>query len=372
MAIFTRAQSNPMFPQNLPNPSPNPQYQDLGQSLDSIFNNYLRSKQLGLQEKQFGLQQTRADLENQQIQNQMAQQQMAERVRYGGTITGQNPTYSPEQIQAALGPAPAPVQASIPYNLVNPNLYQPRTGDAMNPPQNVQVGIPQPDPLSQLRSGIARDQMAMNIPIESAMVRNQLNESQIYENRQRGDFYKNRAGVNPVNPGTNDGGTPTEMPKGKMIPAPTLLNLNEGKAVSLLLPEVAQALEQNLDILGPIKGRAGSLNPYDTRAQTVDARFRTASQAFGRVMEGGVLRKEDEEKYRKMFPQLTDKPEVAKNKLAIVQRQLAQKMNSDISALRDSGYDVSGVPQLDVTGSVFNRQSPKGPNKIGRFTVEVE
>ena len=189
MAIFTRAQSNPMFPQNLPNP--NPRYFDLGQSLDSIFNNYLRSKQLGLQEKQFNLQQTRADLENQQIQNQMAQQQLGERVRYGGTITGPNPTYSPEQIQSALGPAPAPVQASVPYNLVNPNLYQQRPEDAINPPQNAQVAIPQIDPLPQLRAGLANDRSMNTIAAQSPLIKQQLDLATINEKNANAEYLRN-------------------------------------------------------------------------------------------------------------------------------------------------------------------------------------
>jgi len=141
---------------------------------------------------------------------------------------------------------------------------------------------------------------------------------------------------------------------GKLLPAPTVLVLNEGKNVSRLLPEVDQAIEANKDIFGPIEGRARGWNPYDKRAQTVDARMRSASQAFGKFMEGGVLRKEDEEKYRKMFPQLSDEVNVAKNKLAIVRRQLAQKYNDDKATMGKSGYDVSGFVDLEVPASLFD------------------
>ena len=140
---------------------------------------------------------------------------------------------------------------------------------------------------------------------------------------------------------------------GKRLPAPTVLVLNEGKNVSRLLPEVDQAIEANKDIFGPVEGRLRGLNPYDKRAQTVDARMRSASQAFGKFMEGGVLRKEDEEKYRKMFPQLGDEVTVAKNKLAIVRRQLAQKYNDDKATMGKSGYDVSGFIDLEVPESLF-------------------
>ena len=140
---------------------------------------------------------------------------------------------------------------------------------------------------------------------------------------------------------------------GRILPANSVLALNEGKAVARILPEVEDAIKQNESMFGPIGGRVSSANPYDEKSQTVDARMRTASQAFGRFMEGGVLRKEDEDKYRKMFPQLSDIPQVAKNKLSIVRRQLAQKYEDDRKALGGSGYDIGGFGTLDIPKSLF-------------------
>lgn len=363
MAIFTRAQSNPQFPPNLPNP--NFQYKDLGQTLDSVYNNYLASRQdarqqgqLELQGRQDSRQQGLYDQQMQEAANKIQMQQNIERLRYGGTITGQNPDYGAEQINASLRPIPVQ-NANIPSMLVNPNLS--RVPPPYQNPTNIseqadmtQVQIPAEDKYPQLRAGLMRDRSNMSVQDMTPVVKQQLEQSQTEENLANARYrnaYTDLLSSGELKPGKQPAGMNQD---GKMIPSPTLLNLNEGKAVSNLLPEVRQALEQNLDLLGPIKGRMGSANPYDTRAQTVDARFRTASQAFGRVMEGGVLRKEDEEKYRKMFPQLSDTKDVARNKLAIVERQLAQKVNSDISALGNSGYDVSGVPQLEVRQSIFN------------------
>lgn len=146
-------------------------------------------------------------------------------------------------------------------------------------------------------------------------------------------------------------------PGGRQLPPNSILAVNEGKAVARMLPEVETALQQNEALFGPAMGRFGQVNPYDTQAQTVDARMRTASQAFGRFMEGGVLRKEDEEKYRKMFPQLSDTPVVAQNKLSIVRRMLAQKYQSDRQSLGDSGYDVGGLGELEIPPSIFDQSS---------------
>ena len=132
-------------------------------------------------------------------------------------------------------------------------------------------------------------------------------------------------------------------PTSKRLPADKVLAVQEGGAVLRNLPDIAQTIEQNEDIFGPVMGRLGGMSPYNEKAQTVDAEMRAQSQTFGRYMEGGVLRKEDEDKYRKMFPQLTDTPAVARNKLAIVERILAKKQGSDIDALGASGYDVGGL-----------------------------
>lgn len=153
---------------------------------------------------------------------------------------------------------------------------------------------------------------------------------------------------------------PNNNAEGKILPANTVMSLNEGQAVARMLPDVEQAIKANASIMGPVAGRARSANPYDTNAQTVDAQFRAASQSFGRFMEGGVLRKEDEDKYRKMFPQFSDKPDVAKNKLSIVRRLLASKYESDRTVMGKSGYDVTGLGTLEIPPSLFDSPPSKG------------
>lgn len=133
---------------------------------------------------------------------------------------------------------------------------------------------------------------------------------------------------------------------GKMLPPATVLNVQEGASVPAMLDDIDGTIDANAESYGPVVGRASSWNPYDTKAQTIDAQMRAASQAFGRYMEGGVLRKEDEEKYRRMFPQLSDTPQVAKNKLAVVRRLLAERQNSSVKALGAQGYRTKGFEQI--------------------------
>lgn len=137
----------------------------------------------------------------------------------------------------------------------------------------------------------------------------------------------------------------TEIGRGKMLPADKVLAIQEGAQIPNMLQDIKKTLESSKDLFGPIAGRLAAANPYNEKASTADAQIRAASQSFGRLMEGGVLRKEDEDKYRKMFPNLSDTPEVAANKLAIVQRLLAQKQTGSIEGLRSSGYDVEGLSQ---------------------------
>jgi hypothetical protein len=135
----------------------------------------------------------------------------------------------------------------------------------------------------------------------------------------------------------------------KDLSAAAILKVNEGNAIPSLLEQVGQTIEANQDYLGygaalagTEAGRFASPANYE-KSKTIDSQMRAASQAFGKYMEGGVLRKEDEEKYRKMFPSLSDTPQVARNKLAVVQNLLRQRQGSDLSALKAQGFNISGL-----------------------------
>ena len=135
-----------------------------------------------------------------------------------------------------------------------------------------------------------------------------------------------------------------------------VLKVQEGDSVAQMLPAIADTIKANEGSFGPFMGRAMSMNPYNEKSQTIDSQMRASSQAFGKYMEGGVLRKEDEDKYRKMFPNLSDTPEVAQNKLAIVQKLLVDKQSGDLNALKTAGYN---------TAPFQKRESPALPNVLG-------
>jgi len=62
-------------------------------------------------------------------------------------------------------------------------------------------------------------------------------------------------------------------------------------------------------------------------------------QIIGKSLEGGVLRKEDEVKYAKILPTLSDPPELVKTKMETLKKTLNQKLDVRLSALEDAGYD---------------------------------
>lgn len=162
---------------------------------------------------------------------------------------------------------------------------------------------------------------------------------------------------------------------GKELSANMVKTLNEGNTIPSLLNGISTTIEKNKDLFGPAEGRARGKNPYDTRAQTVDAEMRASSQAFGRFMEGGVLRKEDEEKYRKMFPSVSDTPDVARAKLEVVDNLLRTKQESDLKAFKAQGYDLTGLelPEKVDLGQKPKAEGPSSPKQTTpQRTVNVD
>jgi hypothetical protein len=137
--------------------------------------------------------------------------------------------------------------------------------------------------------------------------------------------------------------------KGKELSQATILKLNEANVIPNTLDTLKTAIEEKSHLFGPVMGRMGQANPYDVEARSFDAEIRAASQQFGRYMEGGVLRKEDEEKYRRMFPNLSDVPEVAVNKLATVRQLLENKRQSDFAAFEAQGFSLAGIKKEKKT-----------------------
>lgn len=157
------------------------------------------------------------------------------------------------------------------------------------------------------------------------------------------------------------------------LPAAQATTLSEGFQIPLVTKSVDDIIKNKGNLFGPIEGLK-ALNPWDVQHKTIDDDLRRASQIIGRFMEGGVLRKEDEEKYRKMLPVITDNIQVATDKLVGIKKLLADKSAQYLSDYEAAGFDVSGfMGKLPGTENMNTGQSPIDQmKKDGLSDSEIE
>lgn len=96
------------------------------------------------------------------------------------------------------------------------------------------------------------------------------------------------------------------------------------------------------------------LNPWDEDAQSFQQLIATTKQVIGKGLEGGVLRKEDEEKYKQILPKLGEPLNIRQRKAQQLRDMLENKYNTDISSLQSTGANVSNfepATHKDYSGS---------------------
>lgn len=96
---------------------------------------------------------------------------------------------------------------------------------------------------------------------------------------------------------------------------------------------------------GKIQGTLRQFNPFDQTFKTQQAMVDTARQLVGKAMEGGVLRKEDEEKYRKILPVMDDDATVAQAKLKYLQNLIGQNLQQYIALQTRNGGSPSSLEE---------------------------
>lgn len=117
------------------------------------------------------------------------------------------------------------------------------------------------------------------------------------------------------------------------------------------LDELRGIVVENSEYIGPISGWQ-ALNPW-SEAKKVQANIDKVKQTVGKALEGGVLRKEDEEKYKKILSTITDTPSTATYKLDSLKSSLERDLANYISTIQNAGRYVSGQEQpsaLDLEG----------------------
>jgi len=131
-----------------------------------------------------------------------------------------------------------------------------------------------------------------------------------------------------------------------------LTDIRQADAALAGLANLKAKIGANWDKLGPITGLA-AINPWSSSRKLLSDIDRIR-QTVGKALEGGVLRKEDEEKYKKILATLTDEPETAIYKID----QLTISISSDINHYKalqsQSGRYVAPSPEKTDLRSKYN------------------
>lgn len=149
--------------------------------------------------------------------------------------------------------------------------------------------------------------------------------------------------------------------QGNKLPGSNAESLGNADAAIQALDDVKTLHGQTYsDITGPFQGLKSKiqgtfeLGDAGVRAKEFQAALDARKQIIGKYLEGGVLRKEDEAKYQRMLPQITDGAQVAQSKIENLQRLIAQRQQADLKAFSQTGYNVGQVTRLplkDLPGS---------------------
>lgn len=164
------------------------------------------------------------------------------------------------------------------------------------------------------------------------------------------------------NPGLFNQLTPTEKARiapvlnqmgftqfGKPLSDAAIKNITDSQIALSSLEDLRQTIKGNESKIGPITGLA-ALNPY-SESRKIQAEIDAVRQRVGKALEGGVLRKEDEEKYKKILATITDTPSTAISKID----QLIKDVSRDIETY-------SNNQQLAGRNSITNNSTtPSGP-----------
>lgn len=111
-------------------------------------------------------------------------------------------------------------------------------------------------------------------------------------------------------------------------------------------------IQGNTEKLGPITGLA-ALNPWSS-SRKLQADVDRVRQTVGKALEGGVLRKEDEEKYKKILATLTDTPETALYKIDALIGSINRDIETYKSLQQSAGRSMDMGASLQKAGSTTN------------------
>jgi hypothetical protein len=144
-----------------------------------------------------------------------------------------------------------------------------------------------------------------------------------------------------------------------------LKDIQQSQGAIANLQALRSTMEANLQYLGPVAG-VSALNPY-SKARQVQAEIDRVKQQVGKALEGGVLRKEDEEKYKKILATINDTPETALAKIDNLITSIQRDVENYTSLQAATGRYVppSGGGSANVQTELEDdiRNAPAGKNR---------
>lgn len=122
-------------------------------------------------------------------------------------------------------------------------------------------------------------------------------------------------------------------------------SLNDLATLTSTLKETSTSTGPTAQIGAAIPNAITTITGIGTDAKKRQGVIDRVKQVIGKALEGGVLRKEDEAKYEKILPTISDPPEVASAKLEGLRKALVQKRETFLGDLEGSGFEVSRFPR---------------------------
>lgn len=189
-----------------------------------------------------------------------------------------------------------------------------------------------------------------------------------------------QAGDIPYHPPSEKAAAPAKDANGKPLATLEVRTLKEFDQGLGQIQELTKSLNEN-KATGALASFEANWLPnvvtemtgIGAEAKGRQAMIELAKQIVGKGLEGGVLRKEDELKYARMMPTMSDAPDVAASKLGQLQKALERDRQRYLDLLSETGRDVSKVTNPFGTETPQNSTDKnKKSIKVGGFIVEQE
>lgn len=135
---------------------------------------------------------------------------------------------------------------------------------------------------------------------------------------------------------------------GKSMSESAVKEITQSEEAISQLKDLRAVVEANKKYMGPVAGLQ-NLNPWSD-ARKVQAEIDLVRQKVGKALEGGVLRKEDEEKYKKILSTVMDTPDLAMYKIDNLIRDIERDISNYKKIQEQSGRYIPGNKQADPLG----------------------